>query len=310
MTGRDAARREFSVDLGVALILMIVLHGVSLWNGEPRGDDYIFLREGRLPLAATILHTWGGHVFPLWRIEAAFVSRAWGADPVALRLWLFAHVALLAFLQARVLAAWGLSRSARIVALVVLCGWTQWAQVTMGYWTLSITVKVWIATSAAMLAVIGSERPGAVRKAFIAVAAGVAILEDSTGAIVVPAIVMAALASGLRDGLRGRELVKRVEWPAAVAFMCAVVFLLGQWAVHLEAVSLLGAIGGGSFVNEALYLLGIGTVGMFSLPALHARTACRIMSSMCSRSCSRSASYSRHGARGAGRHAPSARRWR
>ena len=268
MMERRAAHREFMFDLGAALILMLALHGVSLWSGELRGDDYIFLREGRLPLAATMLQTWGGHMFPLWRIESAFISRVWGADPVPLRFWLFAQVALLAFLQARLLAAWGLSRGARFISLVVFCGWTQWAQVTMGYWTLSITVKVWIATSAAILATIGDDRAGAARKAFIAVAALAAILEDSTGAIVVPALVVAPLAAGWRDGLRGRELIKRVEWPAAVAFICALVFFLGQWAVHLEAESLLGAVGGGSFVNEAIYLLGTGTAGMLGAPAL------------------------------------------
>ena len=268
MMERTAGRREFSFDLGAALILMLVLHGASLWNGEPRGDDYIFLREGRLPLAATILQTWGGHVFPLWRIEAAFVGRVSGASSVPLRLWLFVQVTLLAFLQARVLAAWGLSRSARFIALVVLCGWTQWAQVTMGYWTLSITVKVWIATSAAMLAVIGSDRPGTARKACIAIAAVAAVFEDSTGAIVVPAIVITALAAGMRSGLRGRELIRRVEWPAAVALMCAAAFLLGQWVVHLETPSLMGRVGGGSFVNEAVYLLGIATTGVLFAPAL------------------------------------------
>jgi len=259
-------RREWQFDLGVALILMLALHGASLLHGELRGDDYIFLREGRLPLAATLLHTWGGHLFPLWRAEGALVSRWWGAHAAPFRWWLFAQVALLAFLQARVLAVWGLSRGARFIALVVLCGWTQWAQVTMGYWTLSITVKVWIATSLAILAVIGSEKPGAARKALIALAAFAAILEDSTGAIVVPAVFCAALASGLRRGLRGRELVRRVEWPAAVAFICTVIFLLGQSLVHLEAQELLGAIGGGSFVKEAVYLLGVGTVGMLFAP--------------------------------------------
>ena len=268
MIDRTAARRERMFDLGLALILMLALHGVSLWSGEPRGDDYIFLREGRLPLGATILQTWGGHTFPLWRLESAFVSRVWGGDSVPLRFWLFAQVTLLAFLQARVLAAWGLSRGARVIALVVFCGWTQWAQVTMGYWTLSITVKVWIATSAAMLAVIDTGRSRAWRNAFIALAAMAAILEDSTGAIVVPAIFLAALTPAVRDGIRGRELIERIEWPAAVAFICTLIFLLGQWTVHLEAASLLGAVGGGSFVNEALYLLGVGTAGMLFAPAL------------------------------------------
>ena len=257
---------SWAFDAGVVLVVLGAMHGTSLAFGELRGDDYIFLREARLPLSETILRPWGGHVFPLWRLESALLYRLWGPHSAPFRWWLFGNVALLAFLQARVLSAWRIPRSARLAGLIVLCGWTQWAQITMGYWTISITAKVWIATSVAVLAVIGDECPGTFRKAIIALAALSAVLEDSAGAIVVPALVMSAVASGLRNGLSGRALVRRVEWPAAVALTCAVTFLLGQWLVHLGAEPILGAIGDGSFIDEALYLLGVGSVGMVLAP--------------------------------------------
>lgn len=256
----------WAFDCGVVLVVLGAVHGTSLVYGQLRGDDYPFLREARIPLSDTILRTWGGHVLPLWRVEGLLLYRAWGLHPVPFRWWLFAHVAILAFVQARILSAWGISRSARLVGLVVLCGWTQWAQLTMGYWTVSMSVKVWIATSIAVLAVIGDERPSAIRKTIIALAALAAILEDSAGAIVVPALVIAAVASGLRSGLTGRDLLRRSAWPVAVAVSCAVAFFLGQWLVHLEAMPLLGALGGGSFIDEALYLFSFGTVGALVAP--------------------------------------------
>ena len=108
----------------------------------------------------------------------------------------------------------------------------------------------------------------AIRKAVIALAALAAILEDSAGAIVVPALVIAAVASGLRSGLSGRDLLRRSAWPVAVAVSCAVAFFLGQWLVHLEAKPLLGTLGGGSFIDEALYLIGFGTVGALVAPVV------------------------------------------
>ena len=266
--GRALRRQDrgWVFDGVLVLLLLGVLHGASLAFGELRGDDYIFLKEAHLPLSDSILLTWGGHVFPLWRFESALLDRLWGPHSAPFRWWLFANVALLAFLQARVLAAWRISRSARLVGVVILCGWTQWAQVTMGYWTLSITVKVWIATSIAVLAVIGEGRLTGTRKAIIAVAGLAAILEDTTGAIVVPALVIAALAAGLRDGLPVRVLIRRAAWPVAIATTCTAAFLLGQWLVHLAAEPMLGALGGGSFIHEALYLMGVGTVGMLLAP--------------------------------------------
>jgi hypothetical protein len=266
--GRVLGRQDrgWVFDGVLVLLLLGVLHGTSLAFGELRADDYIFLKEAHLPLSDSILLTWGGHVFPLWRFESALLDRLWGPHSAPFRWWLFANVALLAFLQARILAAWRISRSARLVGVVILCGWTQWAQVTMGYWTLSITVKVWIATSIAVLAVIGDGRLTATRKAIIAVAGLAAILEDTTGAIVVPALVVAALATGLRDGLPVRVLIRRAAWPVAIAITCTTAFLLGQWLVHLDAKPLLGAVGGGSFIHEALYLMGVGTVGMLFAP--------------------------------------------
>ena len=260
--------RGWAFDFGAVLIVLGAVHGTSLLHSELRGDDYLFLRWAQLPLSDTILRTWGGHVFPLWRVEGTLLHQLWGPHPWVFRWWLFGNVALLAFLQARILAAWGLSRGARLVNVVVLCGWTQWAQVTLGYWTLSITVKVWIATSIAVLAVIGDERPSTMRKAILTVAALAAILEDSTGAIVVPALVIAAIASGVRSGFRGRELIRRSAWPTAVATVCAVTFFLGQWLVHVEAEDLLAAAGGGSGINEATYLLGFGIVGPLFAPII------------------------------------------
>jgi hypothetical protein len=266
--GRALRRQDrgWVFDGVMVLLLLGVLHGASLAFGELRADDYIFLKEAHLPLSDSILRTWGGHVFPLWRVESALLDRLWGPHSAPFRWWLFANVALLAFLQARVLAAWRISRSARLVGVVILCGWTQWAQVTMGYWTLSITVKVWIATSIAVLAVVGDGRLTATRKTIIAVAGLAAILEDTTGAIVVPALVLAAFAAGLRDGLPVRVLIRRAAWPVAIATTCTAAFLLGQWLVHLAAEPMLGALGGGSFIHEALYLMGVGTVGMLLAP--------------------------------------------
>ena len=260
--------RGWAFDFGAVLLVLGLIHGTSLLHSELRGDDYLFLRWAHLPLSDTILRTWGGHVFPLWRVEGTLLHQLWGPHPWVFRWWLFGNVALLAFLQARILAAWGLSRGARLVNVVVLCGWTQWAQVTLGYWTLSITVKVWIATSIAVLAVIGDERPSTMRKAILTVAALAAILEDSTGAIVVPALVIAAIASGVRSGFRGRELIRRSAWPTAVATVCAVTFFLGQWLVHVEAEDLLAAAGGGSVINEATYLFGFGIVGPLVAPII------------------------------------------
>ena len=260
--------RGWTFDFVAVLVVLGAVHGISLLHSELRGDDYLFLHWAQLPLSDTILRTWGGHVFPLWRVEGTLLHNLWGPHPWVFRWWLFANVGLLAFLQARILAAWGLSRGARLVGVVILCGWTQWAQVTMGYWTLSITVKVWIATSVAVLAIIGDERPGTLRKAILAVAALAAILEDSTGAIVVPAIVIAAIASSVRHGFRGRELIRRSAWPAAIATVCAVTFFLGQWLVHVEAEDLLAAAGGGSGINEATYLLGFGIVGPLFAPII------------------------------------------
>ena len=260
--------RSWAFDFVAVLIVLGAVHGTSLLHSELRGDDYLFLRWAQLPLSDTILRTWGGHVFPLWRVEGALLHNLWGPHSWVFRWWLFANVALLALLQARILAAWGLSRGARLVGVVILCGWTQWAQVTMGYWTLSITVKVWIVTSIAVLAIIGDERPGTMRKAILAVAALAAILEDSTGAIVVPALVIAAITSGVRSGFRGRELIRRSAWPAAIATVCAVTFFLGQWLVHVEAEDLLAAAGGGSVINEATYLLGFGIVGPLFAPII------------------------------------------
>src|ERR1039458_10660623 len=98
--------RGWVFDGVLVLLLLGVLHGASLAFGELRGDDYIFLKEAHLPLSDSILLTWGGHVFPLWRFESALLDRLWGPHSAPFRWWLFANVALLAFLQARVLAAW------------------------------------------------------------------------------------------------------------------------------------------------------------------------------------------------------------
>ncbi|MBI3568459.1 MAG: hypothetical protein HY084_09710 [Gemmatimonadetes bacterium] len=257
-------------DVVAVLVVLGTIHGASIWSAELRTDDYQFLREAQLPLADVALRTWSGHVFPVWRLEAWWMERLWSAHPGVFRPWLLANVALLAFAQARLLAAWGISRNARLLGTIVLCGWTQWAQVTMGYWTLTISVKVLLWTTVAAIAVVGGDRPGARRKTVVLLAALAAVLQDSAGVIVVPALAAAALASGTRRALRGRALLAWCAWPLAVAGLCAVAFVLGQWLVRLETSGGIAPFGRGAVGWELGYLLGFGTLGALTAPMLSA----------------------------------------
>lgn len=267
----QGVRHDSVFDFVAALIVLTMAHGASLVSGELRGDDYLFLSDVHLPLLSLLLKPWTGHVFPLWRLETVALHHWFGASPVPYRLWLFGNVLLLAWLNARMLAAWGLSRFARALGIVLFCGWTSWAQITMGYWTLSICVKVWAFVCVAVIAASGDDREERWRKPVLALAALGAILADSTGVVVVPAITAAAVAGGARRGHSMIEALRRSGWSFAIALCCAVAFFLGQHLARLDLAAVAGSLPEfhlRSAIGEWFFLLTFGTVGSFVAPVI------------------------------------------
>lgn len=264
----ESGRRTWSAEAALAVIVLLVVHGDALAWGQLRGDDYQFLREARVPLAEVLLQPWGGHVFPLWRLEAALAYRVAGYAAEPYRWWLLGHVAVLAFVFVRALAAFGIGKFGRAFAIVLVCGWAQWAQVVFGYWTLSIGIKVWIFTLVAVAAAASPSRQHVGARVTLAVAAMLAVLQDSAGVIVVPAVLAAAWSVAWRDGARGRALVTRMAGPVVVAAACALVFIGGQWLVQAAGGAGLGALGGGSRLRLVNYLFGVGVAGPLAAPVL------------------------------------------
>lgn len=267
----------------VAIAALLAVHGASLTSGQLRGDDFQFLREAREPIGDTLLRPWGGHVFPLWRLEALAAYHVWGLDPVPFRWWLLAQVAVVAVLTLRVLAAWGVGTPGRTLAAVMLGAWAQWSQVLSGYWTLSISVKVWAFTLVAVLGVL-HEGPAWVRRGLVAAGVLLAVLEDPAGAIVIPAVAGALLvarptpparrapsalpeppahgATHVRDPVTG--------WSIAMLLVALGVVAMGQAAVRASGSQIadLAAYGGGTRLTVMAFLLGPVVVGSTLAPSL------------------------------------------
>ena len=265
---RRTESRRF--DAIVVLVTLLAVHGVALWRGELRMDDYIFLREARSGLHTVLLQPWAGHFSPLWRLETVVIYRMWGPHSAAFRWWDFAQVSVLAYASARLLAAWGVARGGRLLATVVLCGWTQWAQVTMGYWTMSICVKILILIAIGVRAVIADDWPVARRKAVIAICTLGAVLVDSPGALIVPAIVIASVAWHIaRDDKKSlRAAVRESEWTIAMAGIATMIVVGGHWIATMDSAAWVGPPSVGSAVGLALFLSTFGTVGAAVMPAV------------------------------------------
>ena len=263
---RSSTDRAF--DATAVLLVVGTIHGIALWYGQLRGDDYIFLREARAGLGTMLMQPWGGHFSPLWRLETVAMYRLWGLDSVPFRWWNLASICVLGYVQARLLTAWGIGRSARLVGIVTLGGWTQWAQITMGYWTLSICVKVLIAITIAMRAAIADDWPDTRRKAVILVSGLGAVLVDSPGALVVPALVVASIASRLAGGASLGAAVRASAWAIAIACCAALIVLSGHWLATMDNPNMLVSPSVPYVIRFVLYLLTFGTAGALVLPVI------------------------------------------
>ncbi|MEA3246470.1 MAG: hypothetical protein U9Q74_09970 [Gemmatimonadota bacterium] len=268
MTTGERASRAW-IPEAAAIAVLLVVHGASLASGQLRGDDFQFLREAREPIGDTLFRPWGGHVFPLWRLEAFAAHHLWGLNPVPYRWWLFAQVAAVCVLSLRVLRAWGVETPGRLLAAVLLGAWAQWSQVLSGYWTLSISVKVWAFTLVAVLGVL-HEGSGWVRRGLVAVGVLLAVLEDPAGAIVIPAVVGALLLRRPRRPAAHGDPI--AGWSVAMLLIAAAVIAFGQVLVRASGAQIadLGALGGGSRTLTMAFLLGPVAVGATLAPSLAA----------------------------------------
>jgi len=269
VTARSRGWRAWLPEVA-ALIALVAVHGASLTTGELRGDDFQFLREAREPIGETLLRPWGGHVFPLWRLEALAAYHLWGLDPIPYRWWLFVQVTIVSVLALRVLAAWGVGGPGRMLAAVMLGAWAQWSQVLSGYWTLSISVKVWVFTFLAVLGVLHEGAPF-IRRSLIATGTLLAALEDPAGIIAIPAVAGALVlrrplpvAGDARDPIAG--------WCVAILLVAAAVVAAGQALVSAVGshVADLAMFGGGSRGMTMTFLLGPVVVGLTLAPSLAA----------------------------------------
>ena len=262
------AGRDRAFDGAAVLIVVLLVHGIALRYGELRMDDYSALEDARAGLRTVLLQPSTGHFFPLWRLETVVLYRLWGPHSGPYRWWNLASICALGYFQARLLAAWGLGRSARLLGIVVLCAWTQWAQVTMGFWTLSVCVKILIAFAIGARAAIADDWPDAPRKAVIAASMLGAVLVDSPGALIVPAIVVASVAWRLAAGASLRVAIRDSEWAIAMACCAALIVLGGHWVANMDSPNWILARSVPSGIRLALFLLTFGTVGALVMPVV------------------------------------------
>lgn len=260
--------RDRIFDAAAVLMVVLAVHGIALRYGELRMDDYSALQEARSGLKTVLLQPSGGHFFPLWRLESAVMYHLWGPHSAPYRSWNLASICLLGYAQARLLAAWGLGRRARLLGTVVLGGWTLWAQIAMGFWTLSVCVKILIAIAIGVRAAIADDWPGALRKAVIAASMLGAVLVDSPGALVVPAVVLASVAWRLAAGESLRIALRESEWTIAIGCCASFIVLGGHWVASMDVPNWVALRSVPSGIRIALFLFTFGTVGQLLLPVV------------------------------------------
>jgi hypothetical protein len=263
---RDGRDRAF--DAAAVLVAVFVAHGIALRYGELRMDDYSALEDARAGLRAVLLAPSTGHFLPLWRLENVVLYRLWGSNSVPYRWWELASVWALGYCQARLLKAWGIGRGARLLGTVTLCAWTQWAQVTMGFWSLTVCVKILIAIAIGARAAVADDWPAALRKAVIAASMLGAVLVDSPGALVVPAVVVASVAWRLAAGASLRAAVRESEWTIVMACCASLIVLGGHWVANMDSPNGLVVRSAASGMRVALFLLTFGTVGALVMPVV------------------------------------------
>ncbi len=213
---RDAA--------GAALALTALFHGRALWRGYYRWDDFAFLQMAdRTALAENLFAPHNDHLLPLWRLEVEALYGLFGLSPVGyIVVTLLSFAAMLALLE-RFLAARAVSLHGRWLALAVASSWASWAELTSGYFTLTVYLQI----VAIFFAAVAAERRaradgGGGWLALMGALALVAIGLDVSGFWVVLAVPVVALADGdWQSGTRAQSLRRF----APSLSVCAAVFM-------------------------------------------------------------------------------------
>ncbi len=206
----------------IAVLTTLLWHAPSLWRGYFRADDFAFLHaNGGLPLRDLLLLPHNEHILPFFRIEVAALDALFGIHPLGWIVFSLAMFAFVLYLVQRLLFIWGAGATARLTAVVIIGGWSQWGELLAGYFTLVIWIQLMALTCAALLLrrrVLDQRRAGDVFAL-----AGVALLALGFGeaALWVPmALLIVCLIDAVADvraGVAPGAALRAQRWPLAIA---------------------------------------------------------------------------------------------
>lgn len=223
--GRGAAHAVDAplASAAIAVLATFLWHAPALWRGYFRADDFAFLHaNGGLPLRDLLLLPHNEHILPFFRIEVAALDALFGINPLGWIVFSLLIFALVLFLVQRLLLAWGAGAIARLTAVVLIGGWSQWGEVLAGYFTLVIWIQLMALACAALLLQIRITG-GRPRANDVLALAGVVVLALGFGeaALWVPmALLIVSLVDAGAEVRRGSApgvALRSQRWPLAVA---------------------------------------------------------------------------------------------
>ncbi len=239
----------------IAAATSFAWHAPSLWRGYFRFDDFAFLHaDGGLPLGELLLLPHNEHVLPLWRLEIEALDALFGIHPLGWIVFALTMFAAVLFLSQRMLLAWGVGPAARAVAVVIIGGWTQWAEVLSGYFTLVLWLQLMALAGAAILmqrrVTVAQPR---LRDTLIFAAIVVTAPGFGEAALWIPMAVLIVAAVGATTDVASRLTVRSVwwrqRWPlgaAAASVAAGTAFFL--WALTRSGTNVLRSSGAATVV--------------------------------------------------------------